>query len=228
MVECLHDASRWGSKENLEKELVYLDSIVASFIMPYSSAFAYAMGDEDMAHSRHNMNQEYYNALREPRVNPKAFVTEDGEYGIASSNIREGDSVCQFKGSRLGVVLRRKRDYYMLVSRAIFSPGLAQAREELALQQKSFDNVLKVSSHDSASTKEENHHDEAERTVDIFLDAATLQALTRPIKFNDKHKNREPLCIQESSFGWYEFIKFGVLSVDDARLFRALNTSDAS
>jgi hypothetical protein len=229
MVECLHDASRRGSKEDLEKELVYLDSIIASFGMPSSSAFAYAMDDGDMSHSHYNANQQHNNSLREPKANPKAFMTEDEGYGIASSNIREGDSVCQFKNSKLGVVLRRKRDCYMLVSRAIFSPSSAQAAaEELVLQQKSFDSVLKVSCHDNASTKEENHHNEAERTVVILLDAATLHALTRPVKFNDKHKSREPLCIQESSFGWYEFIKFGVLSEDDARLFPALNINDAS
>jgi hypothetical protein len=109
MVECLHDSSRPGSKEDLEKELVYLDSIITTFTMPSSSSRAYAIDDEDAFQSpNYDTNQRHNNSLRRFRPNAQAFMTKDGEYGIASNYIREGDSVCQFKDSRLGAVLRRK------------------------------------------------------------------------------------------------------------------------
>jgi hypothetical protein len=96
------------------------------------------------------------------------------------------------------------------------------------LQHKGFQSISKTASDDSTSSTEQNESGEAKPTVYIMLDAATLQAFTRPFRFSDKHKNREPLYIQESSFGWYEFIKFGVLSPDDATIFSLLNAKDAS
>lgn len=45
--------------------------------------------------------------------------------------------------------------------------------------------------------------------IDVVLDAATLQDITCSFELTDKHKYREPLCVQKSSFEWYESLNHG-------------------
>ena len=127
--------------------------------------------------------------------------------------------LCQLYGSNIGAILRRKEDYYNLVSKAIFSSSLPKAVAELAPKQKQ----PVIPDLASKPSNEPNESLEGKLMLNAVLDAAALQYLTCPFELNIKHKYREPLCIQESSFGWYEFSKFGTLFPVDADIFSVPN-----
>lgn len=120
-----------------------------------------------------------------------------GKLGLASSCIREDDILCQFKGCDTGVILRRTRGNYIPVNKAILFPGSAEASVELGTQTTiPCDPAIKPTPND-------------EPTIEVVPDSATLQDITRPFELTDKHEYRQPPCVQESSFGWYEFLNHG-------------------
>ncbi|PMD27086.1 hypothetical protein NA56DRAFT_684547 [Hyaloscypha hepaticicola] len=212
LVGYLYNPTRYESRDALEKELIYLDSVSTSFTIPHSSNFAYATASEDALHLINRATeQSNYHALRKSAGTAQFFGTEDGEFGIASSCMRDDDVLCQFHGSNLGAILRRRGNHYILVSRAILSPGPAKAAAELAPKPIFF--MVPALAHQPRSNLKENL--EGKPTLNMVLDATALQVLTCPFELSMKHRYREPRCIQESSFGWYEFIKFGMMySVD--------------
>jgi hypothetical protein len=217
MVDYLHNSGRQESRDALEKELIYLDSVKTSFAIPLSSTFT---ASEDVLQLADQVtDQSRYHALQKSGDTAHFFVAEGGEFGIASSYIREGDVLCQFHGSNLGAILRHRGDCYMLVSKTIFSPGVAKAAAELAPKQKP-PTKPELANRPSNEPKENL---EGNPTLNIVLDTAALQSLTSPFELSLKHKYREPFCIQESSFGWYEFTKFGILSPVGADIFSVPN-----
>jgi hypothetical protein len=196
MTEYLHNPRGKKSKDALERQLKYLDSINTTWTISNSRA-AYAIADGDTLELEdRGINQRPRKRRRTTNENTQFFMTACGKFGLASSCIREDDIVCQFKDCDTGVILCHKGGHYVLVSKAIFFPGSAGASAELATQ-----------------TKEQIQQEEI--MIDVVLDAATLQDITRPFELTDKRKYREPLCVQESSFGWYEFLNHGYgISVD--------------
>ncbi|OBS22634.1 hypothetical protein FPOA_08967 [Fusarium poae] len=178
LVEYFDDSGFRGPKTAIEEELLYLDSISTTLSLPNSSAYAvveYMSGEPgpDICCSRDRPGQGQ---------EPLFFLTVDGEFGISSTCIREGDLLCRFSGSNLGVVLRRGKDQYSLAGKAIMS---------------------------SIETRRMTNKDESLRIVNLMLDISSILSLTTPLDIVNKHENREPLYIQESSFGWDEFIASG-------------------
>jgi hypothetical protein len=220
MVDYLHSELCQESADALEQKLIRLDSVYTSFAMPVSSSFAYATRSDDALQLAGKVpSQLKCHTPRKSSNAPCLFTSVGGEFGIASCHIREDDVLCQFNRFRepkQGVILRRKKGYYMIVSKAIFFGGSGRATVGLAPEERKtplFENNPALA----------NDHKETERltskrkneiggkpTINIQLDAATLQSLTCPLKFRTKHQYREPLCVINSSFGWYEFVKFGI------------------
>jgi hypothetical protein len=190
MTEYLHNPRDKKSKDALENQLKYLDSINTTWTISNSRA-AYAIADGDTLELEdRGTNQRPRKRRRTANENTQFFMTACGKFGLASSCIREDDIVCQFKDCDTGVILCRNGSHYILVSKAIFFPRSAGASAELATQAK-------------------EPIQQEELMIDVVLDAATLQDIARPFELTNKHKYREPLCVQESSFGWYEFLNHG-------------------
>jgi hypothetical protein len=202
MIEYLHNAGRKESKDALERELVYLDSVDTTLALS-PNTYAYATPDgHTTRHHGHGWSQPF--CVRQPKAaeSLEFFMAEGGEFGVASSYIREDDILCQFRGCDIGVILRPQGDYYMLVSKAILAPGTAGSSVEFVSREGVLDEFTTDPLPNCVSKKE--------TTIDVLFDPATLQDLTKPFKFTQKHAKREPLCVQESSFGWYEFINTGL------------------
>ncbi|KAM0413183.1 hypothetical protein ACHAPD_008270 [Fusarium lateritium] len=182
LVEYFDDSGFRGPKAAIEEELLYLDSVSTTLSMPTSSS-AHAVVEEEEYMTDEPSPEIYPSRDRSGQgQEPLFFLTVDGEVGISSTCIREGDLLCRVPGSDLGVILRRGKGQYNLASKAIVS------------------SITKT-----AMTK-----GESSRTVHLTLDITSILSLTTPLDIVNKYGNREPLCIQESSFGWYEFIASGV------------------
>ncbi|KAH7121566.1 hypothetical protein EDB81DRAFT_814091 [Dactylonectria macrodidyma] len=108
------------------------------------------------------------------------FMSGQGAFGVASSTIRDDDVLCQFNDTDVAVILRCINNQYTVVSKAILSSSRTPALPMIA------------------------------PSVNVVFGKAALQGLTVPFEFSKKHKDREPLCIQESSFGWHDFITHGI------------------
>lgn len=50
------------------------------------------------------------------------FVASFGEFGIASTAIREDDVLCRFANCDVGIIIRQNNDAYFFVSRAVLAP----------------------------------------------------------------------------------------------------------
>jgi hypothetical protein len=111
MVDYIHNSGHQESRDALEKELIYVDSVNTSFAIQHSSTFAYATPSEDTLQLADQVtDRSHYHLLRKSGAPAHFFVAEGGEFGIASSYTREDDVLCQFHGSNLGAILRPKGD----------------------------------------------------------------------------------------------------------------------
>ncbi|KAM0377507.1 hypothetical protein ACHAPY_006670 [Fusarium culmorum] len=203
LVEYFDDSGFRGPKTAIEEELLYLDSISTTLSLPTSSAYAVVddcMSDEPgppihSSRDRPGQGQE-----------PLLFVTLDGEFGISSTCIREGDLLCKFPGSTLGVILRRRNGRYELASKAIMSSitktNTSNIVDETVLDQP--EDGSSQSTQNQFMTKEESS-----RTVQLMLDITSILSLTTPLDTVSKRETRQPLYIQETSFDWDEFIASG-------------------
>ncbi|KAL6914728.1 hypothetical protein FSST1_012488 [Fusarium sambucinum] len=182
LVEYFDESGFRGPKAAIEEELLYLDSVSTTLSMPTPSS-AHAVVEED-EHMTDKPSPEICSSRDSPGQGQEQlfFLTADGEVGVSSTCIREGDLLCRFPDSDLGVILRRGKGQYNLASKAIMS----------------------------SITKTTMTKEGSSRNMHLTLDITSVLSLTTPLDIVNKHGNREPLCIQESSFGWYEFIASGV------------------
>lgn len=167
-------------KTCIENELGKLSSIKTSFAMK-PSAIAYegmvpgstsvpSVQSDSIAHQNDNCSEDDY----------QFFMLSNGQFGIASNAIREGDMLCMFEDLQTALIVRRTTgDRLTLVSRAVLSQLCNAPSSE-------------------------------NTTVRIHLDAASLQQLTRPCNISEMHTFRDPSFIHKADFGWYEFIKLGI------------------
>ncbi|KAF4444775.1 heterokaryon incompatibility 6 OR allele [Fusarium acutatum] len=201
LVEYLDDSGFRGQKTALEEELLYLDSVSTTLSMPTSSA--YAVTKEDVSSGTGSATYPSRNRPRQQKE-PLFFVT-DRKFGISSASIREGDLLCRFPGSNLGVILRRGVGQYNLVSKAIMSSitktSMSNIHDRTILDRPK-DRTVETTRRQSVANEESS--------VDLMLDITALLSLTIPLDIVSKHEKREPLCIQETSFGWFEFYTWGL------------------
>ncbi|KAH7213726.1 heterokaryon incompatibility protein-domain-containing protein [Fusarium oxysporum] len=203
LVEYFDDSGFRGPKTAIEEEILYLDSVSTTLSMPTSSAYAVVeecMSDENSpaiypSRDRPGQGQE-----------PLFFVTVDGEFGISSTCIREGDLLCRFPGSNLGVILRRGVGQYNLASKAIMSSitktSMSNIDDETLLDRPTDGSI-------EPTRRQLMTKGESSRTVHLMLGITSILSLTIPLDIVSKHEKREPLCIQETSFEWDEFITSG-------------------
>jgi hypothetical protein len=169
--------------------------------MPTSSA--YAGTKEDVSSGTGSVTYPSRNGPQQQKE-PLFFVT-DGELGISSDCIREGDLLCLFHGSNLGVILRRGVGQYNLVSKAIM-PSITKTSmpniNDRTLLDCPKDRTVEMTRGQSVAN--------GESSVDLMLDITAILSLTIPLDIVSKHEKREPLCIQETSIGWFEFYTWGL------------------
>ncbi|KAF5725230.1 het-domain-containing protein [Fusarium mundagurra] len=201
LVEYLDGSGLRGAKTALEEELLYLDSVSTTLSMPTSSA--YAVTKEDVSSGTGSTIFPSCNRPRKPKE-PLFFVTDE-EFGISSACIREGDLLCRFPGSNLGVILRRGVGQYNLVSKAIM-PSITKTSmpniHDRTLLDRPTDRTVEPTPRQSVTN--------GEISVDLLLDITAILSLTTPLDIVSKHEKREPLFIQETSFGWFEFNTWGL------------------
>uniref|UniRef100_A0A4E9DDL1 Heterokaryon incompatibility domain-containing protein n=1 Tax=Gibberella zeae TaxID=5518 RepID=A0A4E9DDL1_GIBZA len=203
LVEYFDDSGFRGPKTAIEEELLYLDSISTTLSLPTSSA--YAVVDDCMSDKP---GPPIHSSLDIPGQGqePLFFVTLEGEFGISSTCVREGDLLCRFPGSTLGVILRRRNGRYELASKAIMSSitktNTSNVDGETSLERPVDFSNDSIQSH--SVTK-----GESSQTVQLMLDIASILSLTTPLEIVSKHETRQPLYIQETSFDWDEFIASG-------------------
>lgn len=204
LVEYFDDSGFRGPKTAIEEEILYLGSVSTTLSMPTSSAYAVVeecMSDENSpaicpSRDRPGQGQE-----------PLFFVTVDGEFGISSTCIREGDLLCRFPGSNLGVILRQGVGQYNLASKAIMlsitKTSMSNIDDETLLDRPTDRSI-------EPTRRQSMTEGESSRTVHLMLDITSILSLTTPLDNISKHEKREPLCIQETSFEWDEFITSGL------------------
>ncbi|KAH7131598.1 hypothetical protein B0J13DRAFT_642410 [Dactylonectria estremocensis] len=185
ILDYLNTASDYQSRVALEQELLRLDSILTDFNVRGTS-LVYSRGDACDYSAPKRVIQDQALAISgktRKRNKPHFFIAGQGTFGIASSTIRDADVLCQFSDTNVAVVLRRINNQYTVVSKAILSSSRDPAPPVIA------------------------------PSVVVVFGEAALQGLTVPFGMSKKHKYREPLCIQESSFGWHDFITHGITTL---------------
>ncbi|KAM5349036.1 hypothetical protein ACJ41O_008859 [Fusarium nematophilum] len=182
MLDYLETTGNYQSRVALEQELLRLDSAMTDFDMQGTS-FPCSCGDTcDLSVPKPVVHDQTLaiNSQKRKRNEPHFFIAGQGAFGVASSAIRDADVLCQFSDTNMAIILRHINNQYTAVSKAIMSSSRTLALQVIA------------------------------PSVNMVFDAAALQGLTVPFELSKKHKYREPLCIQESSFGWHEFITHGI------------------
>ncbi|KAI1012501.1 hypothetical protein LB504_008432 [Fusarium proliferatum] len=188
LVEYLDDSGFRGPKTAIEEEILYLDSVITNEDVSNETSLAICPPHDRLGQGN----------------GPLFFVT-DGKFGIASACIREGDLLCRFPGSNLGVVLRRGVGQYNLASKAIMSSITKTSMPNIhdqTLLDRPTDFTVEPTRRQSVAN--------GESSVDLMLDITTILSLTSPLDIVSKHEKREPLCIQETSFEWFEFAEWGL------------------
>ncbi|KAH8745021.1 hypothetical protein F5882DRAFT_423371 [Hyaloscypha sp. PMI_1271] len=191
----------------IERELISLDSITTTFALPTSSPVSatdrtLSFGSEDRyAH------QKLASKPQGKRDEHNFFVTADGEFGVASTRIREGDRLCRFKDSQFSLILRRSGSDYVVVSKAILSHAVTDVLNRSLPHRRAPHGLTMPLMEDAQPAPQE---EAALSEFPVIFDVATLQQLTMPLELSAKHTFREPACIHKADFGWYEFITFGL------------------
>jgi hypothetical protein len=209
MIDYLDNSGIRKLRDRLEEEILHLSSVLTSFSFEPSTS-AYATKDQPVLRSGNTTMQ----TLRATPANngngkeetPQFFIFNNAHFGVASARIREGDVLSIFQDSHLGLILRREQDRYVLVSKAILSQGSINLPKS-ALPAGDVSNPLKTAPEEAISTLTAGN---PENLINIVFDSTSLQQLTLPFELSNKHRLREPACIHEADFGWYEFINFGI------------------
>ncbi|KAH8659958.1 hypothetical protein BX600DRAFT_467000 [Xylariales sp. PMI_506] len=196
----------------IEKELIHLSSIKTSFAMKPSTA-AYgtcegAIPGSDMVSSTGSSNPASAD-LDCTRDEQQFFMLGNGQFGVASTRIREGDLLCEFEDLQTALILRHiTGGRFALVSRAVLSqsPDLSLLPSRAA--------TIEGSKEDAAAVVQPSVQAQDSQTrqavAHVHLDAASLQQLTQPYEMSAKHTFRDQSYLHEADFGWYEFATFGI------------------
>ncbi|KAF3014751.1 hypothetical protein E8E14_009779 [Neopestalotiopsis sp. 37M] len=213
------------SRTKIEEELVRLSSIEFDFAIKHPIT-AYAISEEAESSQNPTLSAENLSSAA-PRVRPlkdeqQFFMLDNGQFGVASTHIRENDELCEFEDEQTALILRpTSGSRFALISRAILSqlPQVPQIRHD-AVESGPEDDATAVRE-SSAPTSATKNRLEAS-TINVHLDATSLQQVTEPYEISGKHKFREASFVHEADFGWQEFMNFGTdIEFDslDASLF---------
>jgi hypothetical protein len=205
MIDYLDCSGNNMVRTGLEEKLLYLSSIVANFVIhPSTSSY---VTEKKISHDSPILDLKIMQDAKARTTGRRNedlqfFVLNNGQFGVSSTCIRDGDVLCQFEELATALILRRKNDHYILISRAVLAPSIPIS----AMASKTtFSRLIgSLASHEEPLVAKT-----PDSVVHVQFDTASLQQLTQPLNFCPVADSRQPLYILEADFGWYEFITFG-------------------
>lgn len=176
------------SRSKLSTMLEYLDGLEKERIITIRNTASYATEIDEPSHPLQTTDETSKTIIK-GKGQTRFFVTSAGDFGIASTSIREGDMLCRFAGCEIAVIVRQNGAYYSLVSRALVPSEPIVPSNAVADQSQT--SMASMAVRDNSP-------------LHFWLDLNTLHDLSCIIARTDKHKNRENILIQEASTAWNE------------------------